>query len=209
MSSNQTDFPDKVSSSRYPEGFYRERLKGASLYYENTVSVKPLNERKREWIELCTDEKSQALEWSELSSKNSAYYRNLVGEKETEKYFEFKRVYSKNPRDVILSRVHKCAYLDRSQFDKFNKGTVLGIYNQRPITVENVKELVEYLWFIENYNTGGQVINTFTESDSASISHTIYVFAEGGNGIRLITSEHTVSRSTGEIILSQENVKIV
>jgi len=220
--SNQAEFTDQgilnavYSNYKYPEDFYQEDLKGASLYYENTISVRPPVEREHKWIELCTDNKSQALEWSESSSKNSACYRDLIDERETEKYFEGRRGYSEKPSDIILSRVHKCSYLDRSKYDKFERGTTLGRFNQRPVTIENVKELIEYLWFIENYNIDGQkVLSSFTEDQGDSVKHTIYethvVYGDWGvcDQITLIKSEYIVDKNSGEITISQENVKTV
>ena len=220
--STQTEFTDKelldaaYSGYKYPEGFYQEDLHGGSLYYENTVSIKPVGEREHIWIELCTNNKSQALEWSESSSKNSAYYRDLVDEKETEKYFEFRRVYSKNPSDVILSRVHKCDYLNRSKYDKSKRPSILGTFNQRPVTIEKVKELIEYLWFIENYNWGGQkVLRSFTENQGNSVKHTLYkiciVYGDWGvcDVISLFKSEYIVDKNSGEITVSHEIIKTV
>jgi len=50
-----------------------------SSYYENTVSIKPTSEREHIWIELCTDDKNEALLWSnnpnEYSSVTGKSYR--------------------------------------------------------------------------------------------------------------------------------------
>jgi internalin A len=219
---NQTEFTNQeileavYSDYKYPRDFYQEDLEGGSLYYENTISVKPIFEREHRWIELCTDDRNQALEWSEASSKNSAYYRDLIDERETEKYFEFERVYSENPFDIILSRVHKSSYLDRSSYDRFEKGSVLGIFNQRPITPENAKELTEYLWFVENYNiVGSKVLSSFTEDQGNSIKHTIYethvVYGDWGmsDQITLIKSEYVVDKNSGQFTLSQKHIRTV
>ena len=82
------------SDWKWPDNFYSEDSLEGSIYYENTVSIKPLGERENIWIQLCTDNIDTAREWSELSNNYSSYYRELVSEKETEKYYEFKRIYS-------------------------------------------------------------------------------------------------------------------
>lgn len=103
----------------FPADFTYEKYSEGSLYYENTVSTRT-NEAVS--IELHTNDKAQARAWSETSSKRSSYYRDLVSERETEKYFEFKRVYARYPTDVLLSRVHKSSYfvplLDKSKRNK-------------------------------------------------------------------------------------------
>jgi hypothetical protein len=50
----------------------------------------------------------------------------MKGESENEKYFQFERIWFEHPSNKILSRVHKCRYLDRSVFDRFK--TVTGVF---------------------------------------------------------------------------------
>jgi len=46
-------------SYQYPDGFYYEKNLNGYVYYENTVSIKPINERENIWIELNTNDKEQ------------------------------------------------------------------------------------------------------------------------------------------------------
>jgi hypothetical protein len=218
----QTNFTDEeiknavYSDYKFPENFYTEDLQGGSPYYENTVSIKPLDERTLEWRELCTDSREQAREWSELSSQNSAYYRDLVRDSETEKYFQFRRVWSEHPTDIILSRVHKCRYLDRSEVDRFKKGRMLGVFNRRPISVETVSELIEYLWFIENYNIWGfKVLSSFTVTEGVYIRHILYTtkasYGDWGvcDHIKLVREEYDVHILTGYITFREETIRSI
>ncbi len=99
----------------------------------------------------------------------------LLVERQTEKYFEFKRVYSLNPNDVILSRVHKCAYLDRSMYDFLNPGDIIGIFKKNNFIKTDAKELIEYLWFTENYNnTSSKVYEGVIQSNGQFYIYYLY-----------------------------------
>jgi hypothetical protein len=126
----------------YPENFVVPGAEDGSIYYENSISI---GSSKDKWLQLHTDSKDEALAWSEISSKSSAYYRELVLERNTEMYFEYKRVYAKNPTDVILSRVHKTSYFI-PKLDKFKDESQIGTLTARPITMQTVKNFVEYIW---------------------------------------------------------------
>ncbi|MEX1014385.1 MAG: hypothetical protein WDZ80_04460 [Candidatus Paceibacterota bacterium] len=202
------------SDLKWPDDFYQEDVLEASIYYENTVSIKPIDEREYIWNQLCTGDIEIARKWSELSSLYSSYYRELVSEKETEKYYEFKRVYSEAPSDVILSRVHKCAYLDRTMFDFFNGEGILGIFNMENFTQSDVKELVEYLWFIENHKVVGEnVHSSVTEKIDGKYVHTIYSvqLLSGDIGIpdmiNYVLNRYHVSIGTGEITFDKQVIK--
>ncbi len=205
------------NGTSYIPGFYNEGTLQGNIYYENTISIKPPKERGLEWIELCTDNRTQALAWSEASSRNSAYYRNLTGERETDKYFEFTRVYAKNPSDVLLSRVHKCSYLDKSGYDKFQKEEGLGTFSQRPITDENAKELIEYLWYVEHPGAGSQnpILDHYLYEDGDSIRYVIYhvvgFIGDWGlcDQIALVRRQYSVDVSSGKITMESKDLRTV
>lgn len=132
------------NSYLYPEGFYHGSNLIGNVYYENTVSIKPTNERAHIWIELNTNDMEQAKTWSDLSNEYSSVERELVDKKETEKYFEFVRVNVQNHNDTLLSRVHRSDYFT-SLHDKFTDIETVGIYNGE-LSIDEVKEMIEYLW---------------------------------------------------------------
>jgi hypothetical protein len=125
---------------QYPIGFY----KNDSGYYENTTSVTPLSQRKDIWIELSTNDRNQALAWSDSSDEYSSVHRVIISESETEKYFEFKRQSTSNNNDIIFSRVHKTSYF-LPLLDRFKMPDTIGIYNGQ-LDSSKAKEFVEYLW---------------------------------------------------------------
>ncbi len=216
----QTGYTDQqlialaYSDYKFPDDFYQEELRGGAIYYVNTVSVLPLHERKNIWIEFCAEDRDQAFAWSESSSANSAYYRELVSENETEKYYEFRRVYTERPNDVILSRAHKCSYIDRSAVDNFLHSDTLGVFAQRPITSVAVKELAEYIYFVNTYNIGNyKALKSVSEEDESSFSQVIYqVNVQYGDfglcdNIALGKVTYTVDRITGVIVILREGLR--
>lgn len=213
--SHQTEFTDDelleaaYSDYLYPEDFYHEVLNGRSIYYENTISITPIEEREHIWIELCTESYEEAYAWSEASARNSAYYRELVSQRETEKYFEFTRVRPEHLTDVILSRVHKRSYIDRTMYDRFLSGDTLGIFNKRPLSVRNVEEMLEYLWFTREA-AGQKVLSSFAERAGNGVKHTIYairiVYGDWGirDRITLYRYEYAVDGQSGVLVLSSK-----
>jgi len=131
-------------SYKYPYGFYYEKNLVGHVYYENTVSIKPTNERENIWIELNTNDKELAKTWSDLSNEYSSVDREIIEESETDKYFEITRVNIQNENDTLLSRVHRAEYFV-SIYNKFTDIDTIGVYNGE-LTSDNTKELIEYLW---------------------------------------------------------------
>ncbi|MBN1397600.1 MAG: hypothetical protein JXA06_06180 [Bacteroidetes bacterium] len=197
------------SSYKYPQGFYQEDVTNCSIYYENTISIMPLRQRGTKWYELCTEDHNQARAWSDSSNANGSTWRVVVSERETEKYFEFKR--SDSSAWSLLSRVHKCSYLDRSMFDRLNPGSILGVFQKRPILASDVKILIEYLWFVDNYEIGGSKVLTSIVQDMESvyqilITETRVSYGDFGlhDNITVYESIYSVSKFDGTITLSKK-----
>jgi len=122
----------------------------------------------------------------------------------------------------VHHRVFKCTYISDLQHkiywkkDNSNSDSYIGIFAQKPISVEGVKELVEFLWYFREGNTkGSKVLSSFTEDDGSSIKHTIFETRTVGGDwgmcdqITLIESVYTVDKNSGEIKLTQEDIKTV
>lgn len=200
------------SNYKTPIGFYSENFLTAFPYYESTQSI---DRTAAIWTELCTDDAETALTWSERGAHNSAYYRNVTSTRETEKYFEFKRVNPVDSSYAILSRVHKCSYIDRSAFHRFDS-EIFGTFAKRPFDAGKVIELIQYLWYIRYYNLhGAKVINASVREDVENI--TVH-FLETRLGIGdigycdlidIIDSVYRVERHSGEIRKSSRTVRRV
>jgi hypothetical protein len=156
---------------QYPDGFYYEKNLIGSVYYENTVSIKPIDERGNIWIELNTDDKEQAKTWSDLSNEYSSVDREIIKEKETEKYFEIVRVNIKNVNDTILSRVHRSDYFV-SLYNRFTDIYTVGIYNGE-MTSNKIKELIEYLWSCGTLSIYDKVVKSSITDKEGEFEHKI------------------------------------
>lgn len=198
------------SDYKYPVGFYQEDLDGGYPYYENTLSIYPFGEREHHRFELSTNSRDSAFAWSERSANNGAYYRVLESEKETEKYFEFRRVRAEYPSDILLSRVHKLGYIDRSMHDQFFKDDTIGVFKVLDLSLPLVQELIEYLWFIENHHNSSATV-LFGEVSELDMSYvyTLYrtstAFGDYGicDHIGVYRTDYTVLKETG-IILKED-----
>ena len=232
VAEGQTDFSDEelrcavYTEYKFPADFYQEDLSlpdregAASIYYENTVSIDASNQ----WTEFCTNDLSRARALSEKSAESSSYYRKLVDTTVTEKFFQFRRVYEQNPRDVLLSRVHKCSYF--APADSFHyagplgpldEGTVMiGTFSQGPVTKEKIRELAEYLFFLSHYNIGGGVaLSSVSRPEEDAVEHVIYgtstTYGDFGicDHITLTSFSYRVNRETGHIRYSRKPIRTV
>lgn len=198
------------SDYKYPPGFY---LDGQEVGYCVTAVVKDGGLRR---TCVCADNRNYARQLSEISNAESSVQRPLISERETEKYFEFRR---RERSGVFLDRVDKCSYIDRSQALGSSDGSYLGQYNVRPITNKNFKDLMEYLWFDQNAQLAGRKLldGVLAEHDGSMI-YTVYETSvtygdHGGMGgcdsITLLKVAYTVNINSGRISSSSENVRTI
>ncbi len=206
---------DKLRSFAYSgiaahPDFYSEDLNGGFRYYENTISIGTESDK---WIELSTDTRDSAYTWSEISANNGAYYRTLESERETEKFFEFRRVYLERPTDIMLSRVHKTSYLDRSMFNRFSSSDTVGVYNIRPILGSEAQELIEYMWkTCRLVDFGRPLTRNFSESDSGFEEEIYFNYTIGGDwgicdGVVLGRAVIRVDKNSGAVTRFVEELR--
>jgi hypothetical protein len=194
------------SSYKKPATFYSEDLPRDFLYYENTVSIGINGPGEVPWIELSTNSHAQAIEWFTEGLGASSWYGPMIGESETERYFEFRCKYQGDSTYLMHDRVHKLSYLDRSMFDALKPTPLIGRFNFRPLDETSVKQLVEYLWFIQTYQIGGRQA---LAAEPAQTRDTVYCAlyelstSYGDWGLRdqitLRRTVYAVSRATGDI----------
>lgn len=157
-------------SAKYPPGFYRENP-DSLIFYEH-VSHKPL----------FTNDKDEALKWSEASGKSSSEPTVLAESRETNKYFEFKRVDPKTGQS-ILSRVHKSSYYEGCypyNCPQDNGTEMIGYLKFRPMTQESVKEFVEYLWHIKYLDySGPRALSSSIRETPEGYTQTVKVLSFG------------------------------
>jgi len=153
-SSEDNEKTENKNQNNQDSDEFLDGISSASIYYNNTLSITPLNQRETISIHLHTNDKEEARNWSILTEKNGSANRTLINERENEKYFEFLWVEEwNNIRYGLLSRVHRSDYFiplfDTSnfipRFNDFEGNYIVGIYNGNQ-SIDNVKEFVEYLW---------------------------------------------------------------
>jgi len=160
---------------RYPVGFFLEQGLLGSTYYENSVSVN----KQSPWVEFHTTNKNEARNWSNISNENSSVNRKIVQENETEKFFEFVRVNVVNENDVLLSRVHKSDYFIPydgfrffGSFETLVENKTIGTYYGM-VTLDKVKEFIEYLWVRGIWNSDSKVIESKISEKNDKFEHHI------------------------------------
>lgn len=211
LTTDEREIMEKAYSKTYmfPDNFDYEKTLDGSLYYENTVSIRTSDNT---WIELDTNDKLQAKEWSEISSTTSAYYRDLVAERETEKYFEFKRVYSVNPKDIILSRVHKSSYFKPS-FDKFKPSNKIGTLKINSINKETAKVFIEYMWTSYLVSYPDKVLETNIVEYSDKIRYNLkavnVIYGDWGmcDVIEVKSFDFFIDKLSGDVTFNSSQIK--
>jgi len=225
LAPRQSEFTDEellgavYSSDSAPPDMYADPV--GPKYYENTVS---LGQSSTEWRELCTDDTDQARQWTETAATREAASSHsqptyIDAERQTEKFFEFKRVDpdSPSPGLAVYRRVHKCGYLDRSAYDAFNPGPELGTLNTtKPLTPDTAKDLGEYLWLLRYENiVGSKVLSSFTDDHADFIEHSLYeTWLVGGDwgGCDTIGLQHRslqINKSSGTLLEFTETLRTI
>ena len=83
--------------------------------------------------EVCTDDWSTALAWSEEVAAQANPYLDLAANDATAGYFEFGRVPRGLTGQYVRQRVFRCAYLDRTGADLTAAEGFFGVLNARPL----------------------------------------------------------------------------
>ena len=231
----QTKFTDKeildavYSNYKTPDGFFVDTLEKGEKISDSVYYVRMLENNN--WIFYCTNDINTA---KQLVDRDIAEYhktddssgRMIVDASENEKFFEFKTLETHKTlpgmKYYLRYRAYKCSYLSDLQYgmyykkDKSISDGYIGTFTKKPITTENVKELVEFLWYsaFSNYNLGGaKVLSSFTGENGDSIKHTLFetstTYGDWGlyDQITLIKSIYTVNKNSGEIRLIKEDIK--
>jgi hypothetical protein len=201
-----------ATSYKYPAGCYFENTVNKSLYHVNTVSFG----QDGGWFELATNSRDEAYSWATLTNERSSVVRNFTGERATNLFFEFSYLDPSFPDQAFLARAFKLSSIDRSMYDRLNKGPTIARLNTKPLSIAAAKECVEYFWLYDNYNIGGRaILSSFGNEDTSSVTINMYeisvVFGDWGlsDSITLIKSVYTANKSTGDINLAKTSVRTI
>ncbi len=197
------------TDQRTPDGFYQESL--PDIWYtirhlKNTDLLEGVVPSSTPVYELGTDDFTEALNWSETIALQQAVYEQLVDTTETDQYFQFTRFSPGTPDYTHYSRVFKSSSLDRSGYDLGNPGIYLGMITWQPLTAEQVKYVIEYLWtFTFNNNYGNAVLESYTEETDSEFIHTMTEarltmdYADNCDTIQIFESQYSVQKTDGMI----------
>jgi hypothetical protein len=163
--------------------------------------------------EVCADDWTTALAWSEELASQANPYLDLVATETTPHYFEFGRV----PRGVtgqyVRQRVFRCTYLDRTGVELAASDGFAGRLNARPVDAAALRELVEYLWLFTSYNNAGHAVLA-SEASLPGPAHSLTLASLerviGGSSCDRVTIRewlHAADAGTGVLQLDSDVVR--
>lgn len=199
-------------SARTPPGFYVDSPPPTSGYVTTSHLKNTDLAAAPAQYELCTDDWSAALDWSETIAVNTAPYADLVATDSNTRYFEFGRVPRGQLNSYRRSRVYRCAYLDRTAVDLLGPGPQAGQLNRRPLTAGDLRELSEYLWQFTAFNNfGSAVLSSSGRASTTQIEHTLHIAqlqraaaAGGCDRIEVLAWRHSVDVASGALTRARQ-----
>lgn len=212
------------SRIKHPSSIIMEDFKGGSPYYISEWSLDSPYGRSGSRAPLCTEDHNQAKQWAIAQNDSSSVLRVLGEERDAEKYHEFRMVNPMRPNDIVLLRVDKCSYLNRSSangcwplflHDSITIDTI-GIFELEPISTQKFSELVYYLWWTSNWNTTGSCIirsSVYKERNKIILKmfETRLMASDYGlyDEIYLYLTTCSVDINTGLVVLYSKKVKTI
>lgn len=163
--------------------------------------------------EVCTDDWSVALAWSEDVAAQATPYQDLVATDATPRYFEFGRAPRGLPAQYVRQRVWRCAYLDRAGVDLAAEEGFAGVLGTRPLDAAALRDVAEYLWLFTRYNNAGHAV-VASEGGLPGLAHALTLAsleraAEGAGCDRVTLREwrHTADEGSGALELAATVVR--
>lgn len=208
-----------AGTPRTPAGF-QEDSQPAGLHNVATVHLKntdidPSLVAPAPQHELCTDDWTVALDWSETHAQHAmTQYADLVETNDAAHYYEFGRSREGDPDFHMRERVFKCSYLNRATANLRSPEGSAGELHQRPLSGDELRTLAEYLWRFTPYNNFGHaVLKSSGESTASTLSHTLIIatleraVASGRcDRIDVIAWRHDADATSGALRLDVETL---
>ncbi|MGE3828674.1 MAG: hypothetical protein AB7G76_13590 [Steroidobacteraceae bacterium] len=208
---------------RTPPGFYQESVLPITGSYTTThiknTMIAPIGPAAADAraYELCTDDWSEALAWSEEVAARMPAYAPLTETNANDRFYEFVRERPGPEQWLERQRVFRCSYLDRSTADLRILDGPGGTLNGPVRTAAVVKELAEYLWQFTVYNNyGNAVLASSGVVTGESVEHTLTLAtlvrastAEACDRIEIVRWVHAVQGATGVIARRLEAVRTI
>lgn len=208
---DHADLLNKVYDTSYstPDGFHvDERAETEETYTVHHVKDISVS------YEVCTDDFHEALAWEAADNESRVVNGHFVDSTENPWYFEFTRELT-YPNDVGnvqgettlgFSRIFKCATISRNGVDRNLRDGFGGTLNARPVTAATVKDLTEYLWQFEYFESSARKViesmSTETDDDIRQTLRLAFLYPQGyGTCDRIEVVDWTFSadKHSGEI----------
>jgi hypothetical protein len=198
---------------RTPSGFYAETLRPGATYLTLThlknsdvadlAADAPVHE-------LCSDDLAEALSWTAAAAARAPTVTDLVETGGDQRLFEFVRATREAGPRLVVHRVFKCAYLDRTGVDLHRATGVAGTLRKRPFDAADLRLLAEYLWtFSQHNNSGSAVLASRDDPDAPGTLHdAVMARVEAGaagacDRIVVLSWRHRADPATGRLSLEE------
>jgi len=199
----------RVAYSRYtvPPGFYAEPVSTVPSYYVNSGSILDWHRRPElPWTELSTEDVLQARAWAESSVAYSTAVAGVAPTPPivTSRYFEFLDAPGTGVTHVRM-RVHRSSYLSGLLTFTPGPSNPLATFNERPVAIENVRPLAEYLWTHSSAVLGDKVLSVIPLETADDVDAAMFVVRTGRGDfgmhdtIRLSRLDYRVDKLSGDI----------
>lgn len=205
-------------TARTPAGFFADpppaNVTGvvATVHVKNTDVTPAAGGQPR--YELCTDDETEAMAWSESNSTWMSSYADLVQVDSDARRFEFERVPRSDPTALLRQRVFRCSYLDRSATDLASESGPAGMLKPRPLTASELRDLAEYLWRFTPFNNADYVVEASVGTASGTaLTHRIEMWrlqpaaiAGDCDVVQAVNWIHTLDTTSGALSRSVERL---
>jgi hypothetical protein len=203
------------AEQRTPPDFYREadRYPDRSVFrfHVDNEDVAALRDGLEPAYELCTDEFSQALRWSEEASVYRQLPSTMSDSVATDWYYQFDRAMDVDPPAMVVTRIFRCEALDRT--GRAVEGYA-GRLNRAQPTAADLEFVAEYLWQFSVYNNALHAVvsseGSMRDGDLVHVITRVEVVAGGGSGcdrIELWNWEYQLDGPSGDLYAEQVFVR--
>ena len=205
------------AEQRTPPDFYREveRYSDRSVFrfHVNNEDVAERRDGLEPAYELCTDEFSEALRWSEEASEYRQLPSTMSDSAATDWYYQFDRTMDVDPPAMVVSRVFRCAALDRT--GRAIEGYA-GRLNQAQPTAADLRFVSEYLWQFSVYNNALHAVvaseGSMRDGDPVHVLSRVEVVTGGGarsgcDRVELWDWEYRLDTPAGDLYSEQTFVR--
>jgi hypothetical protein len=206
-----------TDAARTPPDFYSEPPPASgylATYHVKNTDLAPLAAPAEPTHEMCTDDWSEALAWSETVAASRPTASDLVATDTAEQYYQIVRLQRAPNPGTEQIRVYRCEFLDRNGADLARTTGIAGHLNKRPLALTDVRWTLEYLWRFSLYNNVDNVVlKSASVAAAASPAYELVLAsmtrgaAPGGcDQVRVFTWSYRTDAASGQLISEQREL---